>query len=722
MRRPRSTPHKLAPRPVLGPVLIPVLALALAFAGLLTPAAARAAAPGFDDYHDFAEVEQSLHAWADRPEVTLVEIGRSAGGRAIWVARIAGTGPGSSEVPPDQRPAVFVGANMAGYHNTGTEAALDLIRTLLSGQAGDLLASRTFYVAPVLDPDAHDALFAAVRVRRAGNGQKVDHDRDGLVGEDGPDDLDGDGRITRMRIPDPTGRWLPDSADPRVMVKADPLKERAGAYRIVTEGRDDDGDGEYNEDPATGVVPDENFAHQFPYPRPEAGPWPSYAPESKAIMDFLLAHRNVALAVVYGPANNFLAKPKSLGGGGDLGTQKFDVPKEAAEFLGLDAEQQYTIDEVWEAAKDLPFIIQNGITKDQVAQFLGAGPATKVADDDMALIDDLAKEYTKRLEAAGLPKDRPAEQYGKGGFTPWLYYQYGVLALELDVWGIPKAEAPKPDAGAEGPGEAESAVEAAPLTLERLKGMSADQVIALGEDSINAFLRANSVPAQFDAARVIAALQSGQVTPEQMAGMIEKMGGGGGGGASGKDDDDPATKRRREVLAWLDEHAPGSVAPWTPVTLPDGTKAEVGGLDPFAEVAPPYALLAPALAVHTATVLDLAAKLARVEVLTLDAEPLGSGVVRVHAVAGNRGFLPTHTAMAERAKNHLPVRLELATGDGVELVTGHKATSTERLEGSTGTLEGTWLVRAEPGASIRVTVTSDNAGSDTKTLTVGKGA
>ena len=717
MRRPRSTLHKLAPRPAPTPVRVPVWALALALiglAGLLAPAAARAATPSFDGYHDFAEVEQSLHGWAEQPEVTLVEIGRSAGGRSIWVARIAAPG----EVPPDSRSAVFVGANMAGYHNAGTEAALDLIRALVSGEAGDLLATRTFYVAPVLDPDAHDALFAAVRARRAGNGQKVDHDRDGLVGEDGPDDLDGDGRITRMRIPDPTGRWLPDPADPRVMVKADPRKERAGAYRIVTEGRDDDGDGEYNEDPATGVVPDENFAHQFPYPQPEAGPWPSYAPESKAVMDFLLAHRNVALAVVYGPANNFLAKPQSLGGGGDLGTQKLDVPKEAAEFLGLDPEQQYTIDEVWEAAKDLPFIIQNGITKDQVAQFLGAGPATKVADDDMALIDDLAKEYTKRLEAAGLAKDRPAEQYGKGGFTPWLYYQYGVLAVELDVWGIPKAEAPKPESG----GEGEDGAEAAPLTVESLKGMSADQVIALGEDAINAFLRASSVPSQFDAARVIAALQSGQVTPEQMAGMIEKMGGGAGGGASGKDDDDPATKRRRDVLAWLDAHAPGSVAPWTPVTLPDGTKAEVGGLDPFAEVAPPYAILQPALAVHTATVLDLAAKLARVEILTLDAEPLGSGVVRVHAVAGNRGYLPTHTAMAERAKNHLPVRLELATGDGVELVTGHKATSTERLEGSTGTLEGTWLVRAEPGARIRVTVTSDNAGSDTKTVTVGKGA
>jgi hypothetical protein len=429
-------------------------------------------------------------------------------------------------------------------------------------------------------------------------------------------------------------------------------------------------------------------------------------------MDFLLAHRNVALAVVYGPANNLLAKPKSLGGGGaDLGTQEFTVPKEAAEFLGLDPEEQYTIDEVWDVAKDLAFVIQNNITKDQLAQFLGAGPATQVADEDMKVIDHVAKAYAERLEEAGLAKDRPGEQYRGGGLTPWLYYHYGVMALELDVWGVPKAkkaEEEKPPDGEE------------PLTLERLKTMSAEDLVALGEEAIQAFLDENDVPSQYNAAMVISALEGGQMTPERMASMMEQMGagGGGGGGAEGKDEEDAPTKRAREVLAWVDEHAPDAVAPWTAVTLPDGTRAEVGGLDPLAELAPPRALLAPALEVHTATVLDLAAKTARLEVLSLEAVSLGGGVVRVKAVAGNRGFLPTHTAMDERAKTHVPVRLELATGDGVELVTGYPAVTSERLAGSTGTLEGTWLVRAAPGATVTVRVRSDNAGRDQESTTV----
>lgn len=686
---------------------------AVLLAGIWT--AAPAAALTHDDYHDFGEVEARLQEWAGRAEVELIDIGESAGGRTLWVARIAGQGP----VDPDERPAVFVGANIAGHHNAGTEAALHLVGTLLEEGHRELLAARTFYVAPVLNPDAHDGLFAPLRVERSGNAMTLDHDRDGLEAEDGFDDLNGDGRITDMRIPDPAGAWLPHPEDPRVMIRADSMKGRAGEYRMVSEGRDDDGDGAFNEDPSFGVIPDQNFAHQFPYPKPSAGPWPSYAPEAKAIMDFLLERRNVALALVYGPANNLLAKPRSLGGGGgDLGTQKFTLPEEAAEFLGFDPEKEYTIDEVWAVAKDLPLVVQNNITKDQLAQFLGAGPATKVADEDMAWLDRFADDYEERLEEAGLSTDRPAEQYGKGGFTPWLYYQYGVMALELDVWGVPKPEKEKEDDAAGGE---------EPLTVDRLEGMSADEVTALGEEALQAFLDEQGVPAQYNAEMVIGALESGQITPERMAGMIRQMGGGGGGGSDGDDaEDDAQTKRAREVLAWIDENAPDAAVQWTEVTLPDGTVAEVGGVDPFIETTPPYEILEPAFAVHTQTALALAGDLARLEILSVEAEPLAAGAdagaVRVRAVAGNRGKLPTHTKLDERMRTHLPVRLELVTGDGVELVTGQPAVTSERLQGVSGTVEGTWLVHARPGAEITVRVSSDNAGTDTKTTTVRKGA
>ncbi len=692
-RRDAKEKHVIRP-PRQRPLTLTGLILALTAA----PAAA------YEGYHRLADVESTLRDQTDRHPglMSLLDAGRSAGGHRIWVARIAADGP----VDPDQRPGVFVGANAAGYHNAGTEAALGLIRTLLEnagGETAELLQSRTFYVAPVLNPDAHDGLFAAVRSRRSGNAMTLDHDGDGLEAEDGGDDLDGDGRITRLRIPDAAGAWLPHPEDPRVMVRQDAAKGWVGVYRLESEGRDDDGDGSYNEDRA--------FPHAFPFPDvPEAGPWPGYAPEAKALLDFFFARRHIALAVIYGPANNLLELPESLGGGGDLGSQKFQVPERAAEFIGLDPEEEYSIDEVWEAAKDLPFVRQNDVTKDQLAQFLGAGPATQLEDDDRKLLESLAEDYEKRLEDAGLDTERPAEQYAKGGLTPWLYYQFGALALELDVWGIPEPEKEAEE------GEAEKKE----LTVDGLADMSSEEFLEFSEEEIAAFMKEAGVPAQLTAAMVIQRVEAGQITPAQMARMIQSRGGGGDGGDDEKDD--PRTRRRRDVLAWLEANHPEAITEWTEVTLPGGRQAEAGGVDPFAEIAPPRAAdLETAIGVHTETVLDLAARLARLEIASLEAEDLGGGVYRVKAVVRNAAELPTHTKMAERARARLPIRLEIETGGGVELVTGREAATAERLAAKTGTLTGEWLVQASPGATLRVTAHSETAGSAEKTHTLAEG-
>ena len=556
-------------------------------------------------YHSFNSVTEQMEGWArEHPELVELEtIGRSTAGAPLLVARVAASG----DVDPDLRPAIFVGANIAGFHNAGTEAALDLLNRLLSDPAGEMLKKHTFYIAPVLNPDAHDAMFRFPKQRLAGSGATwsasgwknaygLDRDLDGFDQEDGPNDLNGDGLITTMRIADPAGRMLPDPDDPRMMISADPLEGQTGLYRVVTEGVDADGDGSFNEDGPGGLVPDRNFAHGYDYDQPEAGPWASFVPETQAIMDFLLDHRNVAVAVVYGPANNLLAAPRGFGGGGDTGSLKIKVPERMARFIGVEPEEEYTADEIWEIAKDLPMVIQNDISKEQLIQFLGAGPATKPDDDDLGYLTKIAETYKERLEEAGLDNKRSGEQYQHGGFTPWLYYQYGVLAIELDVWGVPKA--PKEDSDE---GEA-------PLTLDSLAEMSVEDFLALGEEKVAAFLIEIEAPPQFTAAALIQRVESGQVTPERVAEMAKKMGAG-----STKKEEDGGPN---DLMVFIDQHAPEAFVEWTKVTLPDGQEAEVGGIDPFVEIAPPYELLVPALTVHTETVLELVEGLARVEIVT----------------------------------------------------------------------------------------------------------
>jgi hypothetical protein len=545
----------------------------------------------------YAETEKRIAALAQQNAgiARLVAVGTSAGGRRIHALEIAAPGP----VAPAARPAVFVGANIAGFHSAGTEAALVLAERLLARKGDALLQTRTFYILPALNPDAHEAMAGRLRWRNGLNAAKLDRDRDGLTGEDGPDDLNGDGRITQMRIADPHGEYMVD-ADGKTLRKADPLKGEKGAYRLLTEGNDDDGDGQFNEDPAGGYAPDKNFAHAWPDTDPEAGPFPSSTPEARAVMDYLLARRNVAVAFLFGPANNLLDLPKGVGAAVELGQMRVTPTAGLANALGLEP-RPYTVDEAFQLLQGSPVLAQAGGTRESLASVLGAPQAMAPDGEDTRYYQSLADDYKKALEAAGLDSKRPGKQSGGGGLQNWLYYHYSALAVELDVWGATK-------------------------------------------------------PADF--------------------------------------------------------------AAWTPVTLADGTKAEVGGLDPLAELTPGPADLAKASGAHADFILQAAAKLAKVEVLSLEAKPLASGLWRVKAVAGNSGAWPTHTKHAVRSRAWLPVRLKLTLPAGASLVSGNDQVASERLTGGTGTLQGEWVVRASRGARLAVEALTQNAGTDRKELSI----
>jgi len=654
-------------------------------------------------YHDKAAVRAKLETLAENEAASLTEIGRSAGDHPIWVMTVAGEGP----VPPERRPALFIGANMAGYHNTGTEAALAFLEFLLGAEdAAAMRRDRVVYVAPILNPDAHDAFFGSPRVLTSGNATAIDHDLDGFLGEDDVNDLNGDGMITKLRIADPMGTMVADEENPPAMRRADPKKGERGLYLVLEEGDDDDGDGRYNEDAVAGATPALNFAHAFPYDKRESGLWAGYLPESKAIMDFLLARRHIAAAVVFGPANNLLSPPKSVGGGADPGSQKYSVPPQAARIIGLDPEQKYTIDEVWEKAKTHPIVVQQDLTKDDVAQFLGVGPATSPSKDDMAIISALADAYEKRLEEAGLDKDRDAGEYEAGGFTPWLYYQYGAFAIELDVWGIPKA--PKP--------EAEGAQEAA-LSIEKLEKMSSEEFLEIDKETIAAFLKENKVPEQYNADAVIGAVKAGQLAPPQMAGMLRQMGAGGGDDKG--EDDKP--KGSNDLLVFAAEHAPWALVDYSPVKLEDGRSADVFGVDPFIRYNPPHDLLETPIEVHTQTIVQLSEQLATVKIADVTVTSVGRDVWRVRAVAVNEGMLATHTGLAKKAKTHLPVRMGFTLPDGVTRIHGPRWATSEQMAGKTGRLQGEWLVRGKKGTTLELELHSDQAGRDRRTITLTEG-
>jgi len=455
-----------------------------------------ASAPGevaFDNYHQPNEVTSLLKSWSAKyPQLTkFVNIGQSSGKSDILVLRIAAQGKG---VEPDSRPAVFVSANVEGYHLVGTEAALLLIEKLLTGYGSDqkvtsILDKRTVYVAPLLNPDVAQCYFSQTRYERRRNSMPMDDDLDELIDEDGPDDLNKDGLITQMRVKDPEGTMIPDPSDPRLMKRANAKKGEKGVYKVYTEGLDNDGDGEYNEDPPGGVEVNRNFPHDFEYYVKPAGLWPASQKESIALIQFLVAHPNISLILNFSTENTFLNLQQT--GQARAAAATVRVPARYASFLGLDPDEDYTLKEIVDA------INASGVTGGQqvdesfVAMMLGLGPAMNIDNQDMPIIQEIQKDYKDALKKAelGYPEAR-AKGVGKGSFIAYCYFQYGVPVFSADLWAVPE------------PKKEPAAKDKDALTLDKLKTMSSDDFLALEDEKIETFLKEQGAPPNFKAEMV----------------------------------------------------------------------------------------------------------------------------------------------------------------------------------------------------------------------------
>ena len=289
------------------------------------PAAPPAAARTGDRHLPHAALEADLRALAaaHAGSATLVEMGRTAGGRRLWAIEIAA--PGAA--PPASRPGILLVANLAADQVAGSTLALGIARALLTSSDEAVrrqLATSVFYVVPRLDADGTEAAFAPLQAPRRGNLTPFDDDNDGRLDEDPPEDLNGDGLITAMRVQDPAGPFAPARDDARLMKRADAQKGEAGGWAVYWEGVDSDGDGFLNEDGVGGVELDRNFPHQYPAYTAGAGRHMVSEEESRALLDYVLARRNIAAVVTFGATDTLVGGPQ-VGGGNSQAPATMDL-------------------------------------------------------------------------------------------------------------------------------------------------------------------------------------------------------------------------------------------------------------------------------------------------------------------------------------------------------------------------------------------------------------
>lgn len=287
------------------------LLLSAAAGPLLTPAItlAQPMDPGrvdiaFNRYYDEVELESLVRDLATAyPElVELREIGRSLQDRPILVAIV--TAPDTDH---RAKPAIWIDGNIHGNELQASEVVLYSLWYLCkeygrNPKLTELLQRTTFYLCPSVNPDGRAYWFREANTSSTSrsNQRPIDDDRDGRMDEDPPNDLDGDGSITRMWKRDPDGRWIRDERDPRIFRRVE--RGQTGEWTMLgSEGIDDDGDGRINEDPIGGDDMNRNWPGDWQpsFVQRGAGPYPLQSPETRAVAAFMTAHPNIAASQSY---------------------------------------------------------------------------------------------------------------------------------------------------------------------------------------------------------------------------------------------------------------------------------------------------------------------------------------------------------------------------------------------------------------------------------------
>ncbi|MFN8240552.1 MAG: M14 family metallopeptidase [Bacteroidales bacterium] len=255
-------------------------------------------------------------AW---PEIATIEtIGKSYQGKDIVVLTISDRKAGD----PASKPGFWIDGNIHSIEIQGTEMAMYTSWLLceLWGENNsyirELLKEKTFYISPTINPDGRDYLMLATVPPRSGLVPR-DNDRDGLMDEDPPNDLNGDKNISQMRRKNPEGTFIIDPKDPRKMIRVEPGQK--GEYEMLgMEGIDDDGDGSVNEDGPGSYDGNRDWGFNWEpnYIQSGADKYPFTFPENQAVRDFVIKHPNICGSQSFHNSGGMILRGPSIQGGG----------------------------------------------------------------------------------------------------------------------------------------------------------------------------------------------------------------------------------------------------------------------------------------------------------------------------------------------------------------------------------------------------------------------
>lgn len=271
----------------------------------------------FDRYYRYEDLCRILDEFASEyPTLVTVEsAGKSHEGRDIPLVTVTNRETGEAK----DKPAFWCDGNIHASEVSASSAVLHILNHLTTryGQDSEVtraLDTRAFYLMPRVNPDGAEwALADEPRIIRSGT-RPYPFDEEDPYGLE-KKDMDGDGRILEMRIPDPLGPWKVSEEEPRLLKRREPGETGGAYYRLLPEGIYHNWDGLTlrGRKQKEGLDFNRNFPSNWRQENEQhgAGPYPTSEPEIRALVQAIVERPNICGAVTFHTFSGVHLRPPS---------------------------------------------------------------------------------------------------------------------------------------------------------------------------------------------------------------------------------------------------------------------------------------------------------------------------------------------------------------------------------------------------------------------------
>ena len=393
----------------------------------------------FNRYYTYDEMTVQLNSLvAAYPHLaTLTSLTKSFGGRDIWVVEITNPATG----PATEKPGYYIDAQIHAEEHATSATALYAVWHLLVNYGKDeqvtrLVDSQVFYIFPRINPDGAELSLRPPYYNWCGNGRFMPGaDRiEGLI----PEDIDGDGYIVWMRVPDSKGEWKKSPRSPDVMVQRQPGEEGGSYYRLYPEGsiRNYDGADIKVEKPFDGNM-NRNFPTNWSPQEYGAGTHPLSEPEVAGVAKFILDHPNICGMCAYHTHGGIILRPSMTKPDSAMGARDINLYKEIGK-VGTEITGYPTISIYEEFTPDKSKARRGGLM-DWTYEELGIiSFGTELWDlERTAGVDkvDYLNLYPRTEEIQHKIYEYITKNVGERGWRPWVAFEHPQLG-QIEIGGM----------------------------------------------------------------------------------------------------------------------------------------------------------------------------------------------------------------------------------------------------------------------------------------------